>query len=112
MIRLLTACGHSGTYVIGGSRPADPRTYEYKFRRYQLDAGIPVKNFHVLRLTFATNCINIGMDAKSVSEILGHKDVRITLNCYVHPSMESKRASVNSLSAVYGQIRGQERHAA
>lgn len=112
MIRLLSECEHNGEYVIGGNRPVEPRTYEYKFRRYQISAGIPVKNFHVLRHTFATNCINIGTDAKSVSEILGHKDVLITLNLYVHPSMESKRAAVNCLSAEYGQMRGQEKKAA
>lgn len=112
VIRLLRRFKHGGEYVIGGNRPVDPRTYEYRFRRYQIKAGIPAKNFHVLRHTFATNCINIGMDAKSVSEILGHHDVRITLNRYVHPSMESKRASMNLLSAEYGQMRGQDESAA
>ena len=69
--------------------------------------GIEKKNFHILRHTFATNCINSGMDIKSLSEILGHSDVKITLNCYVHPTIETKRQHMNSLSVIYGQFRCQ-----
>ena len=47
--------------------------------------------FHTLRHTFATNCIEAGMDIKSLSEILGHADVSITLNIYVHSSDKAKR---------------------
>ena len=47
--------------------------------------------FHTLRHTFATNCIEAGMDIKSLSEILGHADVSITLNIYVHSSDKTKR---------------------
>ena len=61
----------------------------------------------MLRHTFATNCIENGADVKSVSEILGHSNVTITLNKYVHPTMDTKRNHLNSLSAVYGQIMGQ-----
>ena len=46
---------------------------------------------HVLRHTFATNCIEAGMDIKSLSEILGHADVSITLNIYVHSSDKANR---------------------
>lgn len=112
ILGLLRKFERSGEYLIGGRHPADPRTYEYRFHRYQIKAGIVPRNFHVLRHTFATNCVNNGMNAKIVSELLGHSDVRITLNRYVHPSMDAKRASMNALSAVYGQIRGQENRAA
>ncbi|MCI8662028.1 MAG: site-specific integrase, partial [Hungatella sp.] len=46
-------------------------------------------------------------DVKSLSEILGHSDVQITLNRYVHPSMDTKRKHLNALSMFYGQIYGQ-----
>ena len=42
---------------------------------------IPVRNFHILRHSFATRCIEYGMDIKSLSEILGHADVQTTANC-------------------------------
>ena len=44
------------------------------------------------------------MDIKSLSEILGHSDVQITLNRYVHPTMDTKRKYMNALSAIYGQF--------
>lgn len=95
------------TYIFSKNRPLDPRTYQYKFKRYLCNAGIENHTFHTLRHTFATNCINSGADVKSVSEILGHSDVRITLNKYVHPSMDVKRTHLNHLDSIYGQYRGQ-----
>ena len=55
------------------------------------------KGFHSLRHTFATRCIEAGADCKTVSEILGHSTVNMTLNLYVHPQMEQKRRCVNML---------------
>jgi len=94
-------------YVIQGNRPMEPRTYQNKFQKYLKMAGIERRNFHILRHTFATNCMNSGMDIKSLSEILGHSDVKITLNRYVHPTIENKRQYINSLAVIYGQYLGQ-----
>ena len=94
-------------YILKGNTPMDPRSYQYKFQTYLRDVGIPKTHFHVLRHTFATNCIDNGADVKSVSEILGHSSVNITLNKYVHPTMDTKRNHLNTLSAAYGQIMGQ-----
>ena len=58
---------------------------------------------------FETNCISNGADVKSVSEMLGHSNVNITLNKYVHPSMDTKRNildSLSSISSINGQISG------
>lgn len=94
-------------YVLNRNSPMEPRTYQNKFQAYLRQAGVEKKNFHALRHTFATNCINSGTDVKSLSEILGHSDVKITLNRYVHPTLETKRMHMNSLASVYGQIMGQ-----
>lgn len=94
-------------YVINKNHPMEPRTYQNKFQNYLKTAGVEKKNFHALRHTFATNCINSGADIKSLSEILGHSDVKITLNRYVHPTLDIKRRHMNTLSSVYGQIMGQ-----
>jgi integrase len=48
------------------------------------------------------------VDVKSLSEILGHADVSITLNTYVHSSMEQKRSQMERLSAIRGQNSGHE----
>jgi len=95
-------------YVISKDRPTEPRTYQNRFQKYLSQANLDKTNFHVLRHTFATNCINTGTDIKSLSEMLGHSSVNITLNRYVHPTMDTKRQHLNSLSAFYGQYMGQE----
>ena len=96
----------SKIYVVNGNSPMDPRRYQYRFQRYVREADIANTHFHVLRHTFATNCISNGADVKSVSEILGHSDVSITLNKYVHPAMDVKRHCLNSLTSIYGQKMG------
>ena len=69
----------------------EPRNYQYTFHKIQNSLNIPNYNFHILRHTFATDCIKINMDVKSLSKILGHANVNITLNKYVHPSFESTK---------------------
>ncbi len=106
-VNILKSIKPSGDYILKGKCPVEPRTYENKLKKYLEQAGIKNRNFHALRHTFATNCIESGMDVKSLSEILGHADVQITLNRYVHPSIETKRQHMNNLSAIYGQFYGQ-----
>lgn len=94
-------------YVLCTHKPMEPRTYQNHFKRYLETIDVPDYNFHILRHTFATNCVDSGMDIKSLSEILGHSNVQITLDRYVHPSMDTKRKYINALSADYGQLCGQ-----
>lgn len=75
-----------------------PRTYEYRYRRLLDECGIAYLNYHALRHTFATRCIEAGADIKSLSEILGHASVSVTMNTYVHSSMELKRKQVEKMS--------------
>lgn len=105
---LLTQFSGKKEYIFGGGKPMDPRTMQNHFKRLLQSAGLPDRNFHILRHTFATNCIEGGTDVKSLSEILGHSDVQITLNRYVHPSMDTKRKYMDVLSLFYGQIYGQD----
>ena len=89
---------YSNEYVISESSDfVSPRTYEYRFHRLLKQCGIQQVNYHVLRHTFATRCIEAGMDVKSLSELLGHSNVGITLNTYVHSSMERKREQLEML---------------
>jgi len=83
-------------YLIHKTSAMEPRTYQYKFKKYLINAGINSNlHFHSLRHTFATNCIASGMDPKCLSEILGHSDVKTTLNRYVHPTFEHKINQIN-----------------
>lgn len=103
---LLLKFRHGEKYVIGKKHVVDPRTYQKKFASYLEKAGITYQSFHTLRHTFASNCAAKGTDAKALSEILGHSSVQITLNRYVHPSMETKRQILNML---YEDFKGQKR---
>ena len=75
----------------------DPRTYQYRFQRTLTRLHIPPVNFHALRHTFATQCVRRGMDVKTLSELLGHATVRMTLDRYVHSSLEAKRRQMAHL---------------
>ena len=80
-------------FVLTGSSEhyVEPRNYPYHFKEILKRSKVKKYKFHTLRHTFATNCIEAGMDIKSLSEILGHADVSITLNIYVHSSDKAKR---------------------
>ena len=90
---LLKVKGESECHVISGtSAPTDPRTLQYRFARLLKNVKLPSVHFHSLRHAFATNAIAAGFDVKTLSEILGHSSVEITLNRYVHSSFERKRS--------------------
>ena len=73
-----------------GNKMVNIRTYQRTFERILKKLNINVKNFHSLRHTFATRAIEMGIDVKTVSEILGHNSPMITLNKYSHSLMSYK----------------------
>jgi len=79
-------------------KPLEPRTLQYRFARILNNADLPSVHFHSLRHAFATNCVAAGFDVKTLSEILGHSSVELTLNLYVHSSMERKKEFMNLLT--------------
>lgn len=88
-------------YVITGRKNfMEPRNYYRKYKRIMQTCNLDNFNFHALRHTFATRCIEQGFDIKSLSEILGHADVSITMQRYAHPSMELKRFYMEKLDMV------------
>ena len=100
--------GRSSGYVIGENGCCvEPRTLRNRFRRILTDCGLPDVNFHALRHSFATACVEGGIDIKSLSELLGHANVQITLNTYVHPSMEQKRRQLEQMALIRGRNLGQ-----
>ena len=75
----------------------EPRLMQIKFEKMIKECGLDKTNFHALRHTFATRCVEAGVDVKTLSEILGHSDVKTTLNRYVHSSFELKQKSMKQL---------------
>lgn len=84
--------------LTGKEKYVEPRTMQNRFKKVLTECNIQDANFHALRHTFATRCVELGFDIKSLSEVLGHASVNITLNRYVHPSMELKQENMNRLS--------------
>lgn len=86
-------------YVISGSVQAtEPRTYRAWYSRFLARNHIEHLHFHCLRHTFATRCIELGADVKTVSELLGHASVNTTMDLYVHPRLDHKKFCVELLA--------------
>lgn len=73
------------------------RSYQRTFKFILKKANVPYRNFHSLRHTFATNAIELGMDVKTLAEILGHTNAMITLNRYSHSLLNYKIEMMNKL---------------
>ena len=87
-------------YVIcqNNNKYIEPRLMQKKFTNIIDECGLENINFHALRHTFATRCIESGFDVKTLSEILGHTNVRTTLDRYVHSSFELKQKNMEKLT--------------
>lgn len=98
-------------YVISGEKKpwAEPRTIQYRFKKILHKCDIQYFNFHLLRHAFATRCVSKGLDLKSLSEILGHSNIQMTLNLYVHSTIQQKKRLMELYDAIpmSRQIQGQ-----
>ena len=98
-IRFMPGDGES--FILTGTRQCmEPRKLQRRLKEYTEECRIQAVHFHTLRHTFATRCIQAGFDVKTLSEILGHSSVHITLNQYVHPNLEQKRENMSRLKNV------------
>lgn len=78
-------------------RPADPRTIQRRFERFSAALGVSNIHFHSLRHSFANHLLELGVDIKTVSLLLGHSSVKTTLEHYAHSSLQQQRDAVNLL---------------
>ena len=94
--------GGEEAYLVAGKRKAwaEARTVQYRFGALLKACGIGRFRFHMLRHYFASRCVRKGFDVKSLSEILGHANVKVTLGLYVHSTMEQKREQINGVFAM------------
>ena len=94
--------GNANSFLLSGEckKYIEPRTMQNRFQKYLREGNIADANFHSLRHTFATRCIELGFDIKTLSEILGHSSVKITLDRYVHSSMEHKMINMEKLNSI------------
>ena len=94
--------GGRSSFVLTGeiNRYCEPRKMQYHFYKVMKEAGLSDVNFHALRHTFATRCVEVGFEIKSLSEVLGHSSPKITLERYVHSSIDLKRDNMSRLSSI------------
>ncbi len=86
-------------FLTGKSKPTEPRTYRQFFARFIKRHGLTKVKFHEIRHTFAVRAIEIPeFDIKSLSEILGHKNVSFTLNVYGSANIQQKAKCMNLLN--------------
>ncbi len=85
-----------------GEYGAEVRSYQRTFETVQRNLGIEHRGFHALRHTFATRALEVGMDVKTLSEILGHKDPSVTLRRYAHSLTEHKAEMMNRVGRLLG----------
>ena len=69
-------------------------------RRICKRAGIPPVSCHALRATFATRCVENGVDYKSLSEHLGHKDIGVTMNTYAKALEDTREREISKVKIV------------
>ncbi|MFR5875171.1 MAG: tyrosine-type recombinase/integrase [Eubacterium sp.] len=98
--KLLEVKKRSVSEFVTSDKPGfvNPRTYEYRYHRLLSECNIPQINYHALRHTFATRCIEATGDIKLLSEILGHSSVAITMDIYVHSSDDMKRKQIEKIA--------------
>lgn len=100
---LRTARTADDCYVLSGTHKlVEPRIMQYRFKSLLKHLSLPQVSFHKLRHQFATRCVELGFDIKTLSEILGHHSVEVTLNRYVHSSIERKRDCMKLFSNSIG----------
>ena len=95
MLKPLKKVVNDDYYILtNDERPIEPRTYRNYYKRLMEKLDIPKLKYHGLRHSFATRCIEVGCDYKTVSALLGHSNISTTLDLYVHPNMEQKKRCI------------------
>lgn len=87
--------------VSNGEKEISIRSYQKSFELLLKKIKLPPRGFHSLRHTFATRALECGMDVKTLSEILGHKNPNVTLNRYAHSLLSHKKEMMNKLGNYY-----------
>lgn len=99
-LRELCERGTPGEFVFSTTlHAAEPRTVQRRFERVIKALGMAGVHFHTLRHSFATRLLELGVDVKTVSVLLGHGSPKTTLECYAHSLLDQQRSAMNRLAA-------------
>ena len=96
-LKRIKKSSNSAFVVSADGNAVSVRSYQRSFELLLKKLHIAHRGFHSLRHTFATRALECGMDVRTLSEILGHKNPTVTLNRYAHSLLEHKAAMMNRL---------------
>jgi len=65
------------------------------------DSNIPYKKFHALRHTYATRLFEADIPIKTVQVLMGHSDIKTTMNIYTHVMPEEKTKAVEKINNLF-----------
>lgn len=103
-LRTLKRNGNSDFVISENGKCVSVRSYQRSFELLLKKLKIVHHGFHALRHTFATRALECGMDVKTLSEILGHKNPTVTLNRYAHSLSEHKITMMNRLGKLFKTV--------
>ena len=72
----------------------------YDINKICKEANISRFSVHAFRDTFATRCVESGMDVKPLQEIMGHSDVTMTMGLYTHAMEETKEEQLKAVNFI------------
>jgi len=88
--------------------PVDPNAAYRHMKTLLQRAGLPSIRFHDLRHTFATHALTSGVDAKTLSSILGHTNASFTLDTYTHVTSDMQKQACGIVGGFMEDIFGKE----
>lgn len=101
---LIISDNSPNNFLLSGTpKPIEGRVMRDYFKRLLRRAGLPQDiRFHSLRHSFATRCVEAECDIKTLSVMLGHSQASITMDIYVHPTIEAQRKMLSKVASYVG----------
>lgn len=78
-------------------QPLDQRTIRYRFEQIKKQSKVEDLPFHALRHTFATRCMEAGVNITTMSALMGHSSVKLTLDIYTNSFLSEKKKAIQQL---------------
>ena len=88
---------HDFVFLSKKGTPILNQSYDVILKRLCKKYNLPRISLHILRHTFATRCIEAGMQPKTLQKILGHSNISITMNLYVHVMEDQKQKEIKAI---------------
>lgn len=89
---------HSEYVISNGVKYMEPRAIRYQFRRILEKLNLPNYSFHALRHSFATRCLEKGVNIAVISSLMGHSSTKMTLDIYTNSNLNEERLAIKAIT--------------